>query len=91
MDMFTVYMGAEQSVWMLDDENIVELHHKMHYTLSYTVRSVWAAQRIFISLCIEIEAYFIWYFSCIIHLDNSQNLLALFVCLLSMKKLIGVN
>lgn len=40
MDMFTVYMGAEQSLWMLDDENIMELHHKMHCTLYYTVRSV---------------------------------------------------
>lgn len=48
----------------------------MHYTLRYTERSVWVAQGIFISLSIEIDAYFIWYFSWIIHLKNSQNLLA---------------
>lgn len=63
MDMFAVCVGAEQFVCMLDDENIIEMHHKMRHTLHYTVRSVWKAQGIFISLCIEIDAYFIWYFS----------------------------
>lgn len=38
MDMFTVCVCAEQFVWMVDDENIIELHHKIHRKLCYNVK-----------------------------------------------------